>query len=225
MSRHPRPVFPDIPLHIIQRGNNRNPCFFRRSDYLIYLDMLERAAHDSQCDIHAYVLMPNHVHLLASPRHAASPALMMKAVGQRYVQYINRSLGRHGTLWQGRYRSCLVGDEHYFLVCQRYIELNPVRAALASNPGDYEWSSYRINAYGRPSSLITPHDTYRRIAPEEEQRQAGYRKLFADEISSPTLDHVRDALNTNFIFGSEQFVDRMRHALLRDSVRTLPHRR
>lgn len=222
MSRHPRPVFPGIPLHIIQRGNNRNPCFFSRADYLVYLDMLEKAAEEGGCAIHAYVLMPNHVHVLASPAEVSSPGVMMKAVGQRYVQYINRSRARHGTLWQGRYRSCLVGDERYFLACQRYIELNPVRAALAASPGEYEWSSYRANATGRSSSLLVPHPVYLGISQDVAERQAQYRALLEEELPTQTIEQMRNSLNTNFIFGSDEFIDQMRNALERGGKRKFP---
>nr|WP_237402954.1 transposase [Pseudomonas sp. MWU318] len=97
---------------MIQRGNNRSVVFFEE-DYLFYLELLAEQAPKSNCDIHAWCLMTNHVHLLVSPHHANSASLLMKGVGQRYVQYINRTYGRSGNLWGGRYRSCLVEGERY----------------------------------------------------------------------------------------------------------------
>jgi putative transposase len=207
MSRHPRPVFKNVPLHIVQRGNNRNPCFFSPLDYHVYLAMLAQSAAEFGCSVHAYVLMTNHVHILASPSEVTSPALMMKGLGERYVPYANRRYGRYGTLWQGRYQSCLVDSEQYFLVCQRYIELNPVRAGLVSDPADYEWSSYKANAHGTTNKLVTPHPVYTGLGTEICQRQSNYRALFQDAIPELLLEQVRHATNRNGAFGSPQFVD------------------
>ena len=184
--------------------------------------MLTKAAKAAYCRVHAYVLMPNHVHILASPEHEASPASMMKSVGQRYVQYINRKYGRTGTLWQGRYRSSLVGEEKYFMECQRYIELNPVRASLARHPADYEWSSYRANAYALPSDLVAPHELYLQISADQGERLSAYRALVASAMSEETLAQIRNATNTNFVFGSNDFIDQIRIELDRDSIRRFP---
>jgi putative transposase len=160
MPRRPRLVVADVPLHIIQRGNNRNNCFFSNSDYLVYLDLLRRSAAAASCRVHAYVLMSNHIHILASPATQSAAGSMMKAIGERYVRYVNQSYGRSGTLWEGRYHSCLVQDETYLLVCHRYIELNPVRAGMVTTPSLYEWSSHRCNAYGNADAIITPHPIF-----------------------------------------------------------------
>ncbi len=205
MSRRPRIVIPGIPLHIIQRGNNRNPCFFERNNYLVYLAMLLKAGANAGCSVHAYVLMTNHVHLLVSPQHENSPAEMMKLVGSSYVPYINRMHGRFGTLWQGRYRSCLVQDERYFLICQRYIELNPVRAGLVRNPLDYEWSSYRANAHGERSDIVKPHENYRSLSVDQEERERRYRALFDEALPERELEHLRYATRANGAFGNAQF--------------------
>ena len=126
MPRRPRIVLPGTPLHLIQRGNNRQACFYSDSGYLVYLDWLGEYARKYECQIHAYVLMTNHVHLLVTPLKVESVGLLMKQLGQRYVQYINRSYRRSGTLWEGRYKSCVAEDDLYVLGCYRYIELNPV---------------------------------------------------------------------------------------------------
>ena len=132
---------------------------------------------------------------------------MMKSLGERYVQYFNRRYARFGTLWQGRYRSCLVQSERYFLVCQRYIELNPVRACMVGMPEDYEWSSYRTNAHGIPSKIITPHVTYESIAATAEDRRESYRALFLEGIDSEDLDQIRRSTNQNTVFGNAQFTE------------------
>jgi putative transposase len=143
MPRRARIQLPGVPVHLIQRGNNRSACFYADEDYRFYLDHLTEQATKHRCAIHAWCLMTNHVHLLVTPRHADSLSRLMKALGQRYVQYINRTYRRSGTLWEGRFRSCLLQEEAYVLACYRYIELNPVRACLVAHPAEYRWSSYR----------------------------------------------------------------------------------
>lgn len=130
MPRRARLTLPNVPMHVIQRGNNRQACFFADEDYRFYLEWLKEYAAKSKCRIHAYVLMTNHVHLLVSSDSGNGIGALMKALGQRYVQYVNRTYGRSGSLWEGRFRSCLTQEESYLLSCQRYIELNPVRAGV-----------------------------------------------------------------------------------------------
>lgn len=215
MGRRLRLVLPGVPLHIIQRGNNRGRCFFGESDYSVYLGMLRQCAEESACDIHAYVLMTNHVHLLITPGAAASPGLLMQRLGQRYVQYVNRRQGRTGTLWEGRFRSCLVGDERYLLTCQRYIELNPVRAGIVSSPGLYQWSSFRSNALGHRDAVLAPHPTYLSLAQHQAEREEAYRALFNEALRSSEIENIRAASNGNFVFGDDEFADMAERALQR----------
>jgi putative transposase len=202
MPRPHRVVLPSIPLHVIQRGNNRAPCFHLQNDYVVYLGMLHECAFDAGCAVHAYVLMSNHVHLLLSPDSADGASKMMQRLGQRYVQYFNRRHTRTGTLWEGRFRSSPVQDARYFLVCQRYIELNPVRAHMVDAAADYPWSSHRTNAYGQASSLITPHATYASLGDVPAVRHAAYRQLFEEVLSAEMLDELRKAGNGNRPLGS-----------------------
>jgi putative transposase len=134
MPRRARLALANIPLHIIQRGNNGQACFFSEEDYHLYLGWLGKYARETGCQVHSYVLMTNHVHLLICANGVDSASLLLKALGQRYVQYVNRTYRRSGTLWEGRYKSCLVQEEVYLLTCQRYIELNPMRAGMVSHP-------------------------------------------------------------------------------------------
>ncbi|RSZ56765.1 transposase [Massilia atriviolacea] len=222
MPRRPRLTVPNVPLHIIQRGNNRLPCFFSEADYLVYLDMLRRSAQQAGCRVHAYVLMTNHVHLLLTPQSCSSPAIMMKALGERYVPYINRRRNRTGTLWEGRYRSCLVQDAEYLFVCQRYIELNPVRASMVTHPLDYRWSSYQANAYGEKSNIVEPHSLYMALGTERFERERRYRALFENEMPWGMVEQVRKATHRNAVFGSEDFIERMAIASDND---VMPRRR
>ena len=177
MPRRARVAVAGIPWHIIQRGNNRSSCFYTQEDYLYFLEQLNHQSNECGCSIHAYCLMTNHVHLLLTPERVDSASLMMKQIGQRYVQYINRTYQRSGTVWEGRFKSCLAENDHYVLTCYRYIELNPVRAGMVSHPGDYRWSSYHQNAEGKPSNLIKPHDDYIHLGDSKIQRLRNYRTL------------------------------------------------
>lgn len=169
MPRRPRLAIGGIPWHIIQRGNNRMACFYSDDDYRIYLQTLQQQAKKYHCAIHAYVLMNNHVYLLLTLKNLDSPSLMMKHLGQSYVQYINKTYRRSRTLWEGRFRSSLIQEETYIFTCSRYIELNPVRAGMVNDPGDYPWSSYRKNALGEENPLLTPHYLYTQLGPTSDQ--------------------------------------------------------
>ncbi|WP_082439777.1 MULTISPECIES: transposase [unclassified Massilia] len=202
MPRPRRIVLPSAPLHIIQRGNNRVPCFVTPSDYLAYLNMLQECAFDCACALHAYVLMTNHVHLLLSPDDESGASTMMQRLGRRYVHYFNRRHGRTGTLWEGRFRSSLIQDERYLMVCHRYIELNPVRARMVDTPSAYPWSSHSANAFGQDNALLTPHLSYTKLGTDPTARQAAYRHLFDEALSEEVLDRVRQAGNGNRALGA-----------------------
>lgn len=218
MPRRARLALPNIPLHIIQRGNNRQACFFADEDYHFYLDWLTEHAGKNGCQVHAYVLMTNHVHLLISANRAEAAGLLMKALGQRYVQYVNRTYRRSGTLWEGRFRSCLTQDEIYLLSCQRYIELNPVRAGMVAHPAEYRWSSYRANAQGEVDALVTPHPLYDALSLDAANRQAAYRELFRHELEPGLVDEIRRATNGNFALGDERFAAQISSVLGRRAM-------
>jgi putative transposase len=215
MPRRPRLALPGIPWHIIQRGNNRSVCFYAEEDYRKYLDTLQEQALKYGCAIHAYVLMTNHVHLLLTPEKPNSAALLMKHLGQRYVQYINRVYRRSGTLWEGRFRSCLAQSEDYVLACYRYIELNPVRANMVIHPREHPWSSYRANGEGVADSLLTPHDEYLRLGRSNEARHHHYRELFKTHMDPERIHEIRQATNGNYALGNERFKTEIEQALKR----------
>ena len=213
MPRRPRLMLANTPVHIIQRGNNRQACFFHEKDYRFYLDWLIEYAGQCQCSIHAYVLMTNHVHLLLTPKTKTSAGDLMKRLGQRYVQYINRTYKRSGTLWEGRFKSCLTREDSYVLSCYRYIELNPVRAGMVDHPGDYRWSSYRANGNGEASESLCPHQAYIALGPEEVSRREAYRALFRHHLEPGLVDKIRSSTNGNFVLGSEKFQKEVEFAL------------
>jgi putative transposase len=181
MARHPRLILPDVALHIRQRGNDGQYCFRHESDRLVYLSNLGEFCRRWRCALHAYCLMTNHVHLLLTPPDSQACALLMRDLGRCYVRYFNRRHGRTGSLWEGRFRSCLVESQRYVLGCHRYIELNPVRAGMVRAPDAYAWSSYAGNGRGREDSLLTPHAEYLALAETASRRCASYRGLFQDK--------------------------------------------
>lgn len=210
MARLPRFILTDQPQHVIQRGNNRHEIFRVGDDYRFYLEKLGAAAKKHNCEIHAYVLMTNHVHLLATPRQEGGLGKMMQMLGRYYVQYFNYRYRRTGTLWEGRYKATLIDTENYLLTCMRYIELNPVRAGnMVAHPAEYPWSSYAYNARGRDDPLLTPHPEYQRLGKTAEARQSAYRELFNSGIAEQVLDDIRQATNKAWILGSEQFKHRI----------------
>ena len=186
----------------MQRGVNKSPCFTSDADRGLYLAMLEEAASRIPCHVHAYVLMTNHVHLLMSPIAPDGPSLLMQNLGQRYVQAFNRRHGRTGTLWEGRFRSCVVDSEEYLFRCHQYIEMNPVRAGMVANPREYSWSSYRANAEGEQSKLVTPHSLYLSLGTDLGRRSERYRGLFLEELSAVDLGRIRDATNRGGSLGA-----------------------
>ena len=207
MPRRPRVHLPGFPLHLVQRGHNRDACFFSDEDFLAYRHWLGEALKDSGCMLHAYVLMTNHVHLLLTPPEAESVPKLVMSLGRRYVQYINKTYQRTGTLWDSRYKSSLVQAETYLLQCQRYIELNPVRAGMVDDPAQYRWSSYRANALGQEDALLTPHEIFLRIAADEAERQAAYRALFRHELDTAAIADIRLALAQGQPLGGGRFLE------------------
>lgn len=215
MARLPRYVLPGQPQHVIQRGNNREPIFCGEADYRFYLEKLGIACQKHACNLHAYVLMTNHVHLLITPQVANGIGKVMQMLGRYYVQYFNYTYERTGTLWEGRYRATLLDSEQYLLTCMRYIELNPVRAGMVEHPRDYPWSSYHDNALGHEDERLVPHELYRRLGATAKERQAAYRALFRCHITARTLEDLREATNKAWILGNDRFRARVESQLNR----------
>jgi len=205
MPRQPRPDLADVPQHVVQRGNDRQPCFYVEEDYRRYLAGLRESAIRHGCTVHAYVLMTNHVHLLLTPSHAGAVSRMMQWLGRAYVGYINGRYRRSGTLWEGRYKSCLVDTERYLLTCYRYIELNPVRAAMVAAPGEYTWSSYRANAEGATDTVVTAHPEYLRLGADPVSRCSAYRSLFENVIGDDRLAEIRAYVQQQRALGTPRF--------------------
>ncbi len=224
MPRKPRFILPGIPQHVIQRGNNREPCFLSETDYCRYLSDLKQSAEKYHCQIHAYVLMTNHVHLLVTPTEEYAISAMMQALGRRYVTYVNRTYGRTGTLWEGRYKASLVDSEGYLLSCMRYIELNPIRVSMVQHPGEYRWSSYAANGQGAEDDVLTPHSLYLALTEEEHKRATVYRDLFRNHVDDELLHEIREALNHELVLGRSYFKDKIEQMTSRQARMGTPGR-
>jgi putative transposase len=203
MPRTARLIVPDLSVHIVQRGHDGNDCFFEDADYHAYVDLLREFVPRCACSLHAYCLMTNHVHLFLTPHTANSCALLMKNVGQRYVQRVNARRERSGTLWEGRFYSCLVPTEPYALACYRYVDCNPVKPGMVKHPDEYRWSSYRLNARGRESAFITPHAVYLALADHADRRAVAYRELCDGPLPAQALQDLRKATRGGYAAGTK----------------------
>jgi putative transposase len=208
-----------VPVHVIQRGHNRSACFFTAVDRIYYLEQLAAQAGRFGCAVHAYCLMTNHIHLLLTPASPEGCGRMMKHLAQRYAQHANRTYRRNGTLYEGRFRSCLVESERYLLTCCRYIELNPVRAGMVREPGDYPWSSNRANAEGAADPAVQPHECYLALGRDPAERCAAYRALCRQGLDAATLAAIRSATNGGFVLGAARFAEDIAGALGRRVTR------
>lgn len=204
-ARLPRIDVVGVPQHIVVRGVDRQPCFFASSDRRLYLALLREAAARCGVAVHAYVLMTNHVHLVATGQASGALSAMMQIVGVRYVRRINDAHSRTGTLFEGRFRSSLVQSERYLLACMRYVELNPVRAAMVGRAEDYPWSSYRSNAGFEHAGWLAPSDEYLRLGDTAAARGSAWRDLVAMALGDDELASIRKHVNANRVLGGERF--------------------
>ncbi len=206
MARQPRLTVPDYPHHIIQRGNNRQAIFHKPADYQAYLGLLLEASRQYKVAIHSYVLMTNHVHLLATPQDDTGLPLMMQQVGRSYVRLFNKQYERTGTLFEGRYKSTLIQTERYLLACMVYIDLNPVRAAMVALPQDYGWSSYGHYIGTRSDLLVTPHPQVWSLGNTPYAREAAYKELVQAGVSAVDTQALTNTALRSWALGDEVFL-------------------
>ena len=206
MARLPRLTLPGHPHHIIQRGNNRQAIFATPADRQMMLDLLDENARKFGVAIHAYVLMDNHFHLLATPQTLDGLPQMMQAVGRRYVRYFNDSQQRSGTLWEGRNKSTLIQTERYLLACMVYIDLNPVRAGMVAQARDYPWSSHAHYIGLRTDKLLTPHPLVWALGNTPFAREAAYAELVQAGISTGQQQALTDSALRGWALGEPDFV-------------------
>ena len=211
MARKARYRIAGVTQLITQRGINGQSVFFSDEDYIYYLNILNESAIKEECKIHAFVLMSNKIHILATPTTPDGISRLMKVVGQRYVSYINKIEKRFGTLWQGRYKASLVEGGKYLLTCMKYIEMAPVRASIVKIPQNYKWSSYRSNAQGQDIDVsITQHESYTKLATpwidkNSKEVEEKYKQLFRGQQNEEELQQIRKVIKSSLIYGSSEF--------------------
>lgn len=203
-------------MHVVQRGNNRCRCFNSSEDFLVYLALLREEIPAAKCALHAYCLMPNHVHLLLTPSTDESCGTLMRQVSFRYSQFFNKKHQRTGTLWEGRYRSCLVESRPYVLACHRYIEVNPVRAGMVERASDYPWSSFRANTGAFTDPLLIRHEELMAISP------ADYGRMVSDSLAPEVLKALRESTAGGYPFASEAFKAKLSQSATRKLDRSRP---
>lgn len=222
MARLPRLIIPSQPHHVIQRGNNDQVIFHDAEDYQAFLGWLRSAAKTYKVALHAYVLMPDHLHLLVTPSDEDGLGQMMQWIGRYYVPYFNQKYGRSGTLWHGRYKTSLIDAEQYFMPCARFIEFNPVRAGLVASAAEYPWSSYQHHVGIRVDGLITDHANYWALGNTPFQREAAYLALTEYPLTAAEVEEIGKAVLKGWPLGSEKFKTELQ---LRVKRQVLPAKR
>lgn len=205
MARPPRLSLPSYPHHVIQRGNNRQSIFFEERDYVVFKDCLREAKRKCGIRLYVYVLMTNHVHFLLEPEQEEDLGRFMQSVGRRYVRYMNDTYERTGTLWEGRFKSAVVSQDAYLIMCSRYIELNPVRAGMVLHPRDYRWSSYHRRALERPDNLLDDDPWYASLGNTATERAQVYSDWLETSVSGNEWDQIRKATQQGRVVGSDSF--------------------
>jgi putative transposase len=210
MPRQARFCPAGYPVHLIQRGNNRQAIFTCDADLAAYANWLAQGAKQFDVAVHGWVFMSNHVHLLATPGHDESLSRLMQFLGRLYVRYFNYTYARSGTLFEGRFKTSIVQEDQYLLTCLRYIELNPVRAGMVREPGDYCWSSYRAHAVGITARIWSPHGLYLELGSNLKQRQQAWRALINESLDTEVMAKVRHCAKTGLVLGTECFREQVR---------------
>ncbi|QNP49839.1 transposase [Diaphorobacter aerolatus] len=220
MARLPRLTLPGYPHHVIQRGNNRQPIFLDAADREVMWGLLCQYAREQQVAVHAYVLMDNHLHLLATPQVERGLTLLMQAVGRRYVRYFNQRHGRSGTLWEGRYRNTLIQAERHLLPCMAYLDLNPVRNGLCSDPAEFRWSSHGHYIGLRSDRLITPHPLYWDLGNTPFARDEAYAALVREGVSATEQRAITDSALNGWALGDADFLASLQQSTARRVVKS-----
>lgn len=201
MARRRRFRIPGLPYHVVQRGNNRVDIFRATDDYQLFVALLRHTLDVVGLEIHAYVLMRNHFHLLVTPLEPTSLERAMHRIDFQYARYINDRYKRTGTAFEGRYRCTAIDSESYWYRCMRYVELNPVRAGIVADPAAYTWSSYHRHALGTPDPLVTVHPLYTALATSPKEREAAWRRYCAEALPPEELETLRLAVHTGGVLG------------------------
>lgn len=205
MPRRPRVFLPNQPIHLVQRGHNSSQVFHGAKDAKIYLSWLKDTSLKHDVAVHAYVLMPDHVHLLMSPKTEQSIPRAMRDLNWNYSRYVNAEYKRSGSLWDGRYKACIIDAEDYLFACCQYVESNPTRIGLTEDPATYRWSSYKANALAATNSILTPHPLYLNLGVTQTERAKTYRDMFEKGLPEWRIAAIAAATNGGWALGRDSF--------------------
>ena len=205
MARLPRYSITNQPQHVILQARAGQTLYFEEQDYRYFYDCLDAAAYNYNLKVHAWVLLPDRVHILATPGNPDSVSRVVQSLGRNYVQYFNECYGGEGTLWEGRYRATVIDPKHYLLDCSRYIESAPVRDGLVDRPKDYRWSSFAHNAQGKQDEMITPAREYRALGDSDKERAKAYRKLFRARMDDDLAKRIHESAMKGWVLGDARF--------------------
>ncbi len=209
MKFNPKYNLPGIPQHIVVRGKGAKPCFSYDSDYQFYLESMKKAAATFNCQLHAYVLMPDHVHMVVTPEAEFGISNMMQSLRRRYARYIKTTYHGNEPLWGSSYKSSLIDSRNYLFACMCYVEVNPVRARIVDVPSEYKWSSYHANAYNKEPGIVTHHAMYTELGRDDESRCEAYLRLFCSRIEVGSVHTIRNALHQELVLGTTEFKSRL----------------
>lgn len=212
MPREPRINISGVIHHVINRGNNRQPVFEDEEDYRKYIELLERYKGRYGFKLYSYVLMNNHVHLLIEAGEKGSISKIMQGITLAHTRYFNLKYKTSGHVWQGRFKSPIVGEDAYLMEVSRYIELNPVRAKIVERPEDYPWSSYTSHAYGKKNPLIEDHVYYELLGKTEEERQTRYREFVKEGLKEKPIE-IRQSVVSGRGYGSEVYLQKVEETI------------
>ncbi|MES2258707.1 MAG: transposase [Pseudomonadota bacterium] len=215
MARLPRLIVPFQPHHVIQRGLNGQQVFSDAYDCAAFLGWLRDAAKTWKVAIHAYVLLPDQLHLLATPSDDGGLGQMMQWIGRYYVPYFNQKYGRSGTLWQGRYKTAVIEASPYLMTDSRYIEWLPVRNGLAAQQGDYAWSSYAHHAGLKTDPVVTDHALYWALGNTPFQREGAYIALSEQQLATDDIAVLERAVLKGWPLGSDKFKTELQNRMQR----------
>jgi putative transposase len=224
MARLPRLSLAGQVHHVLQRGNNRQPIFTGAAEHAEMLQLLAHACRGAGVALHAYVLMPNHFHLLLTPPEDGALSHALQAVGRSYVRRFNLAHGRSGTLWEGRYRSTVLQPERYLLPCMAYFDLNPVRTALVQSAADYPWSSHGHYAGLRSEPWLVPAPAYWTLGNTPFAREAAYADMVHEGVTAAQQDALTRSVLGGWALGDEAFVARLQQSAPRRLTRGRPGR-
>lgn len=223
MGRPLRITVPNLPFHIINRGNNRQVVFKEQEDFLYFLKLLKRYKKELNFKFYHFCLMPNHIHLMIEPTIEGSLSKIILKLTLAYTRYFNSKYKGVGHVWQGRYKSSLIDRGNYFVWCGIYNELNPVRAGLVEKPEEWRWSSFRFYAFGKANSLIRelidPSPYYFELGNNPQERQKTYRETIKKIMKQDFLNDIRRKLDEG-VFGGKSFSQEMKQMFKIKSLRS-----